>query len=335
MSFLDVNVSLVRLNIEREQIANSFFVCKSNVYGMGFRLLSYLKKQIKAIAVADIDEFMLCKDYLDERTEYLIMYSNMTDERVRKITFHYKVYFIINSMKDLEYVNVHDMDKSRFYIRVDEFLGLHGITLRELYTVENISEYRGLLVHINEYIAPDDTDILETVSSLADKNGILFNIGGSNAYDYFRRNCRENNYLRCAMRFINNAKAPIITLHLHIINKTTVNGNSMEVGYRSDRKKFEKCTLLTVDIGYGNWPLVSRLYTGRIPLKYHGRNLLIPVYPCMNTMWLCCEDTLDFSDTLILFEDHNDIVEICLALDIDIDEFYTSFNNNITRNYNY
>ncbi len=53
----------------------------------------------------------------------------------------------------------------------------------------------------------------------------------------------------------------------------------------------------------------------------------------MNTMWIYSSKNDLKSDSLFLFDNNENIKYICERLDIDLDEFYSSYSLEITRKY--
>ncbi len=326
-----------RIYVETDRIISNFahykgdnIVCKSNLYGFGYELLWYIKKYIRKITVADIHEYRKCFKYLGDEVEYVILYTNFEKEIGTWIKSTC-ISFCINRLEQIDYIEEHLLPKFRFYIRIDEMLGLHGISLHEAKNIRDLSEYKGVIVHINEFISDTEKEIIREIELLTKQEHVLFSLGGSNVYSYLSNN--EGIEYRYAANLFQSNTTSLFELELNVLNLVHLEGSSIQIGYKSDRKEIHKGTLLLVDIGYGNWPLLSRIYKNNIKIHFEEYRLEIPVYPCMNTTWLYCKDALSIHSTICLFGNMSEIETLCSELDIDKDELYTSFHDNVERVY--
>ena len=122
-------------------------------------------------------------------------------------------------------------------------------------------------------------------------------------------------------------------LEVHVINQKILNGDTISIGYKSSRENFKSGTIILISLGYGDFGLLSLMYIKGIGVTLQNEKFKIPVYPCMNTCWLYSDKLIQVEDKLELFKSIYEIEEICRKLEIDIDEFYASFNSNIMREY--
>lgn len=328
MSSININVNEIVKNLENHEIEN--IVCKSNLYGFGYELLKYIKRHIRKITIADVNEFSSCYKYMGNEVEYVVLYSDIENE-FYSFWERDNVKFCINNLKQLKYIEENSLPKSRFYIRIDEFLGMHGLSLKEVESRTDISMYKGILVHINEFLSDEERKIIHKIELLAERNQLQFSLGGSNAYNYLAEN-EKIEYRYVARLFETEVYSPI-QLNLNILEMVHLNGRCVEIGYKSDRKKICEGTLFLADIGYGSWSIITDIYRNNGKLHFGNYALELPAYPCMNTAWFYCKDKVPFCKTVSLFKTISEIETLCLELDIDRDELYTSFREDIKRIY--
>lgn len=327
MSYLCIDLEVIRKNLEDSR--QNAIVCKSNFYGLGYELLNHIKDDISVVYVSNTEEYKKLAKYLDAGKDVVILYPDAQDY------IHYKnsknLFLCINSTETIKLLGEELKNYNNLIVRVDDFLGLHGIGSEELLKTEPLPGVKKILVHINEWVNNEEQKIIEDIYHYAQMNKCDFSIGGTKALKLFDK--KEPIEFRYAAKLFHSDERSPVSLHANIINTWDAGRESIVVGYKSDRKEISKGFLTLIDIGYGDWPLITGIYQHKIPLRSGNNTFRIPVYPCMNTMWLVSDYPINANENISFFEKISDICEICDIMDIDFDEFTTSFNANLSRKY--
>lgn len=328
-TFIEINVSDIQKRIPKGNFRRCL-VTKSNFYGYGYALIAYLEKYVECIVVASISELeQVKKQNLTQEKDYIVLYEDFQNECFDNLKSN--VYGVITSRKQLNDVKLLHLDRGRFYLRSDLFLGLHGIDIETC--MKEIIQFKGLILHINEYLDEIEIEQLLKLDKFLSEKNVTLNIGGSIANVVVSRLHSKLEY-----RFAKNilfdslgAKSNFC-LHLQIINEEKAKRTI--IGYKSCQKTISAGWIYLVAIGYGDWTLLPRIYESDVKLVYQNNSLSIPVYPCMNTCWLHSAKQLTCANNmLVLFENKEDILDLCEKLDIDTDEFTSSFSYNLKREY--
>lgn len=208
MNKIKINVKLIRENIKRIP-GKIQFVMKSNTYGFGNKLISYIDDLISSIVTTDYNEYLLIEKEISKKIKMLLLYEN--DLQVLDKTEN--VYICINNFKMLN--KVKDLDKC--YLRIDPYLGLHGL--------ENIPNYiccNKFLIHINEYLCLSEQKDLALMLNYTQKKGYLISVGGSGILDYIKKEqMSEMVELRVATKILienNENKMANFSLEVQVIN---------------------------------------------------------------------------------------------------------------------
>lgn len=327
MGYLCIDLEIIKKNLNN--VCINGIVCKSNFYGLGYELLNYLKKDIDVLYISNINEYKNIKKYLTSSIDVVILYPRDEDY------IHYRnrqnLFLCINSVKTIKLLGDNIKNYNNLIVRVDDFLGLHGIPSEELLKTSPLPGVKKILVHINEWVSNEEQNIIENICHYAQNNKYDFSIGGTKAMKLFD-NKAPIEFRYGAKLFHSNDISPA-SLYVNIINTWDAGSKSIVIGYKSDCKEISKGFLILIDIGYGDWQLITRIYQKKITLKSGNHIFSIPVYPCMNSMWLVSDDPIDMNEEICFFQDISDVYEICDKLDVDFDEFTTSFNANLQRQY--
>lgn len=305
-------------------------VVKSNFYGYGYAMISYLEKYVDCIVVASLMELEFVKKQNPNlKKDFIVLYANLYEHHMYYNTSN--VYGTIMSEQQLEEIKLLKFDRSRFFLRSNLFLGLHGLDLSTC--LEEVDGFKGLLIHVNEYLDQDELEQLIELDNFLCMKNITLNLGGSITNNYFAKLHSKIEY-RFAKKVLFDyiEKKSNFCLHLQVIN--VQQASYTKIGYKSCQERIKSGWIYLVSIGYGDWPLLSRIYETNTKLTYQGNEMSLPVYPCMNTCWLYSQKQLEYTNSsIVLFQQKKEILDVCRQLDIDSDEFTSSFSSNIKRIY--
>ncbi len=320
MNYLIIDKSIIISNCKKiknlvHKVKGKLFIMiKSNMYGFGYQLIDYIYNYVDGFVIKDVSSL-----------QYLSKYENQ-----KKIIL---LHCDIDSNKKNIYTTCCEDNREKSYIRVDPFLGIHGMSEEKFWEIRDLKKYTGVLIYINEFLNENELKNLLKILKRCVDNNLFFNIGGSSAIDYIN----YFNYYKIEYRLL---RKILFSLHNSTINFQTsvltdeIITKEKEFGFKSDRVKVKKGYVALLSFGYYDFKLLPLLYKKNIPLKILGEEYKILCYPCMNTMWIYSDSTKLLPKTIQLFSNVKDVKDICRILDIDIDEFYTSFSNEIERIYN-
>ena len=311
-----------------------FVIAKANFYGFGYPLLSYLIKYIDGIVFSqEVAEEMPVWD--KEAVKLIYRIHNKLSLEQNSMEINEQVFFYL-----MRIINMPPSIKAKCYLRVDPFLGMHGLTLDELKEVRLLKEYYGLFLYLNEEISEKEQPILNEIVSLAEENGLHLNVGGSAILQHLDILPRKNTEVRLLRKilFSRNSYSTMF-LCCDVLTRKEFRGVSksdlsIDIGFKSSRKTFCRGHLCLLSVGYSECKFFPLFYQKELSFKINGTKYQLAVYPGMNTSWVWGEeDTCNLNDTACIFTDYCEVQEICSNLDIDIDEFYTSFSDGILRKY--
>ena len=301
-------------------------VAKSNFYGMGYKALEFLSQYVEYIVVANYYEaIQIMQLSIEPEPKIIIMYDMFeNDESVEENN----LFWCIISKEQINKMN--KLNKTRTFLRTNSFLELHGM---EWETVkEKLSKYRGVFVHINENLNENEERELLLIDKYVSEAGKILNIGGSVAEKIVDKLSSAVEY-RFAKKVIWDSDSDTcFSLHLQILNRKLNKGYSTKIGYKSDSRIVSNRQIYLLNIGYGDWSLLPRIYEKGIQIKCSGVVFEILCYPCMSTCWVACNKKIE-QNNIVLFKSKNDVELICRKLEIDVDEFLCSFSMNIERRY--
>ena len=302
------------LAAKRQQYGFRLYVmAKSNLYGFGYELLEYMKDYLDGMVWAGVRIGPQIPAVCDT------VITCFQRETVSD------TYCYMTRLEDENYC-----EKPNLYVRVDPFLGLHGISMEQLRNMKNLSEYRGLFIYINEFLSEDELPVMDELFLLAKQHDLVVNAGGSAMLQYLDRFAGQRMELRLLRELLmpQQKKAS-----MHLVCRVLNHGEPQTIGFKSDRKNPTTGKLALLSVGYYECKWMPELYKRGIPLMVDGKPCRIPCYPCMNTMWINSEDELLPEREIRLFSDFEEVLRICEILDIDVDEFYSSFPSEIPRVY--
>ncbi|MEC1178649.1 alanine racemase [Metasolibacillus meyeri] len=336
-NFIEITVdnlisNILSIRIKALESSKLYIVVKSNFYGLGIPLLKELIDYVDGVVVGDINDYLNIKTYLLKiNKEIIILYPNLNDkEIIKEICSNENLYFTIMNIEDYKYVSKYEC--FRLYLRIDPFLGLHGVDFSTAKSYLDKYKFYGVLVHVNEYLDIEEENHLLEIINWAKTKNLKINIGGSAIVNY-ERILNE----QIDLRFTKGIIAPInnresILLKTRILMKSQIESTT-QIGYKSDRIHLEKGTILLISLGYGDFKMLPIYYEQKTPLIIEGKKFYIPCYPCMNTCWLYCEEFVEVKSEYI--DLYNSIIsnQIINYLDLDQDEILSSFSENIERNY--
>lgn len=307
-----------------------YLVMKNNFYGLGEKIVNYIEETIDGIVLCDWDDLVRFLNVNPLFTKNIILlYPDLSmlfkyQDIVRKRS----VYLVCMDVEELERINAFKMHQNT-YIRLDPFLGGHGLNIMELKGIQQVEQYKGLLLHINEFLDFNETRLLAELGQWANEHNMAINIGGSSIlrheHDLEIMNNLEIRFVKDAI--IDTELCSSLNLFTRIIHKKKI-VSPISIGYKSSRVKLDKGTLLTLSIGYGLFKLLTDIYQHQIKISIQGFDFVLPCYPCMNTCWIYNDEDVDISsDYINLFEDQRLIHTIAKTLDIDQDEVLTSLSS--------
>lgn len=324
--FIEINIADIRREIVKISECKCLVV-KSNFYGYGYKLLDYISDIVDYIVVTDAYEMKLVKAICNNiRNKFIILYG-------KDLSFKPDIYPIVTSLNQLQLYENSRMSNSNVYMRCDNYLAMHGIEWE--ICKERIESYKGVFIHINEYLSESELKELLKIDEFLYKKNKILNIGGSEALNYVKI-LRSDVEYRFAKRVLydNLQKKSNFILHLPILDIRDANKKEESIGYKSDRKIINMGFLYLVQIGYGDWPTLARIYEKKVMIRYQDKKIELPVYPCMNTAWLWTREKLPLINSeIVLFENKREIIDICQKIDIDMDEFFVTFSEKIHRIY--
>ncbi|ATF15807.1 hypothetical protein A616_28810 [Brevibacillus brevis X23] len=335
--YIDINTNQIidnLLNSKARIPKNSkiYIVMKSNFYGCGLPLVSFLLNDIDGIIVNDNYDYWELKNMeLIGEKEVIILYPDLSDSLIICETEREKNLFLtVINENDIHYIkNIF----SKVYLRVDLFLGNHGIDLSYARSFLQTETVRGVILHINESLNKSEEDMVNKIIEWAKSKKLSINIGGSAVLKY-----REILKQDINLRFVMDILAPRglqqnnIVLNARVIKQTQID-SMLTIGYKTDRVCLESGTVVTVSLGYGDFRMLPMLYEMRVPIVIENKNFYMPCYPCMNTCWLYCEDHVVLKSKYVEFL--NASISACLVktLNIDPDEILSSISENIKTVY--
>lgn len=319
MNRLIVDKSLIIRNCEelkakKQQYNFSLYVmAKSNLYGFGYELLEHMKDYLDGMVLTGV-----------QAGPHIPAVCDTVIARFQRETIS-DTYCYTTRLEDEDYCV-----KANSYVRVDPFLGLHGISMEQLRNKKNLSDYRGLFIYINEFLSADELPVMDELFRIANKHGLVVNVGGSSMLRYLDRFAGQRMELRLLRELLmpKHRKAS-----MYLVCRVLNHGEPQMIGFKSDRQNPTTGKLALISVGYYECKWMSELYKRGIPLTIDGRPCRIPCYPCMNTMWIQSEGDLLSEREIQLFSDFEEVLRICEILDIDVDEFYSAFPMDIPRIY--
>lgn len=331
MKKLYIEILLKDIISELKKInAYKCIVAKSNFYGYGYKMLNYIYDYFDCIVVADEYEAntikLLCPLI---KKRFIVLYGQCVREKEEDM------YDIV----DMSEQNVTNHDDKIYtannsYLRCDCFIAMHGITLKKC--LKQLNDYKGILVHINEFLTKEEELILYDIDKYLYRLGKKLNIGGSSAETYLNT-LKSDTEFRFARKvlFDNNKPLSNFVLHIPLLNQRNLNCNEViTLGYKSNEIKIQGGYLYLIEFGYGNCSLWPRIYEKKIKLYYENQGIVLSAYPCMNTSWIWSQTDLNIQNQeIVLFKRKKDIEKVCNQLEIDMDEFFTSFSDCILREY--
>lgn len=328
MNKININVDSVKNRIKNIN-GKKYLVVKSNFYGFGYDLIRYLNN-IYGLVVTNIDEYNILLKYIDvTKYDCIILYPENDLDRIKQQNLS----VCINSMDMLYKIRERGLIANS-YLRVDPFLGLHGIPLQEIEWLTKNFNFKGIFLHINEFLDIHEKNIFDKIVNYSLKNNLNLNVGGSSALQYIKNTqFIEKRFAINALYSHDNTTSFGFSFEVDIINYLIVQ-EPVYIGYKSSRTLITDGTIFLISAGYYDTQIFNLLYKNKVKILKDQYSIEVPCYPCMNTCWLYINDTLNaIEPTLKLFDTHLSVKYICDALDIDVDEFFSSFNNNIKRNY--
>lgn len=322
MNYLIINKDIIINNCKniKEKLDKHefymFLMVKSNLYGYGYKLLKYISDYVDGMVVKD--SFVL--NEIPELGKKIIkLYDNKNFDNVSNCLINYN---------DLNKINNYNC-----FIRLDPFLGMHGVTFEELKKIDNLSSFKGILIYINEYLNRQEIKILNEIVEIANQNNLILNIGGSVILDKLNYiNCKKTEVRILRKILFSEGEQSSMYLKCNILNKIHLNEKTF-IGFKSDRRAYDKGYLYLVSIGYDDFKLLPLMYKNNLKIRILNKDYDIACYPCMNTMWIYSDSDALISNELVLFDNNQNIIDICKKLDIDLDEFYSSYSLEIKRKY--
>lgn len=329
-NFIEINLSniinniiKIRKNIYKD--SKLYIVAKSDFYGLGLATITMLEKYIDGVVIADFNEFIQVKN--DFKKKIIILYPNMNEFLLKEFEENNNIYLTLVCEKDF-----HLLDKqyfTRIYLRIDPFLGGHGVNFNTAKNLYKRYKFFGVLIHINEYLTSEEEIELVAIIEWANSLKLKINIGGSSII-----NSKKLLGTELELRFTKvilqpSKKKETISLNSRILIKNKIS-TPISIGYKSDRIKILKGTILTVGIGYGDFGFLPYFYENKIPIIIEGVKFFLPCYPCMNTFWLHTDFDVNIKTKYItIFDNMNDE----MLLKLELDEILTSFSKSIEKKY--
>jgi hypothetical protein len=278
---------------------------------------------------------------LVKEKESILLYPNLKDKDcVEEVRNSDDLSVVINMINDLETVyNQSLMNKS--ILRVDPFLGGHGLTTNDFFNINDISMFKSVLIQINEFITSEEFEVLQRIKEKISSAKLRLSIGGSDVFKQIDLLNDTNIDYRFVMSMLfprerlNIYRNNTFRLKARIINKQIIYSD-IEIGYKSNRTKINFGTLLTVAIGYGDYALLPYFFNQKIPILINGILYFLPCYPCMNTCWLLSDTVkVDLSslDYVTIIDDNIIYEQLTTRFNKDVDEIFTSLASYIPKKY--
>ncbi len=199
------NCNKIKKKLNKQE-RHLFLMVKSNLYGFGYELLQYIYDYIDGIVVKDST---IMKKILVPNKKIIKLYDNKN------------IHGVLNCV--MNYNNLNKKD-SNVYIRVDPFLGMHGITYAQLKEINDLSSFDGVLIYINEYLSPQEIIILKKIVKIVNKNNLILNIGGSAFLEQTNYlNCRKTEVRLLREILFNKNKQSSMYLKCNVLNKIYLN----------------------------------------------------------------------------------------------------------------
>lgn len=358
---MKINIDISSMKSENR---NAYFVVKSNFYGYGIDMIFELR--LRNIVVADENELFniieKVKVRQNEVERIIVLYPDFLRYRqIWNTEFFFEKYKIkvmgcANSIDDIAKIREFGYDRKRIYIRSDCFLSMHGLSLDY---VSHIDDFRGIFLHVNEFLDSTEKRKYREILEKAHNCGIKMNVSlpynaAFNKYADREYKTEKNNITKNIENITDNSNATVKQMSVEyryahallyncknesnfvicttVINKHNAENEEITIGYKSCQKTIDRGFVYLVKMGYGDSRILVDIYEHSILLHFRKHKFIIPVYPCMNTCWLwSANDICD--DEIILFEKFGEIKKLCEELDIDMDEFTSSFDSSICREY--
>jgi len=289
-----------------------FLMAKSNLYGFGYPLLDRLRPYLAGIAGPGAELDSGAAGFSGKRITRF-------DPAIPPADFCY-----VFREEDIPLCH-----PEKTYLRVDPFLGLHGLSPEALDRIPEPERFHGLFVYINEYLTPEEEGAVKALSDFSQAHGLVLNIGGSAILDHLRL-LPPGSEIRLLRRvlFSSREQAP-----MYPVCRVLAKGPGQTVGFKSDRVRLDGGICYLLSMGYYECKWLPVMYRLGLPLILDGREYRIPCYPCMNTMWLWSpEDTLPLGEVALLSQ-AGQVEALCASLDLDSDEYYASFPGELPRIY--
>ncbi|AUS07436.1 hypothetical protein C1X05_00215 [Laceyella sacchari] len=339
--YLRISLDTIKSNIRKltKQLpyrSSLFMVCKNNVYGFGMSLLSHLANENLSFVLNDWRDYQRFVQIVRDSKPVLILYPVLNDDPwiLTQLGEHSNLYITVMKKEDWAFV-LRKGYEAKSYVRIDPFLGLHGLSKEEAMSLPKVHACKGVLIHLNESINAKEEAVINEIYQWTKKNNMSMNIGGSNIIN------KPNLHfpfleVRLLMELLgsrNRVTEPCLELHARILSKTLIR-EPIHVGYTSSRVKLSKGTCLLVAIGYGDFPSFAQMFENQTPIFIERKKFVLPCYPCMNTSWLYCEEEVFIRrESIVLFDKFNSIHKLALNLSVDVDEIYSSLSPLIYRHY--
>lgn len=331
--YIEINTIQIIDNLKNSKARTSrnsktYIVIKSNFYGCGLSLLSFLLNDIDGIIVNDNCDYWELKNMgLIGEKEVIVLYPDLSDSLIiSEAERERKLFLTVISEDDIRHVkNI----LSKTYLRVDLFLGNHGIDFNYVRSFLQTERVKGIILHINESLNKSEEGMVNKIIEWAKGKGLSINIGGSVVFNY-----REILKQDIDLRFVMDILAPRglqqnnIVLNARVIKQTQID-SMLYIGYKTDRVCLERGTVLTVSLGYGDFKMLPKFYEKSIPIVIEDKTFYMPCYPCMNTCWLYCEDLVEVKSKYVEFFNAFISAYLVQTLNIDPDEILSSISEKI------
>lgn len=309
-----------QINLNLLKFMNSidtFLMVKSNLYGFGYKSLTFYNREIN-IAVNTLNDFQRIKKFINKIGKIILLYPKVKE--LKKISKIKNMYPVIIKKEDIDLYM-----KNKYYIRTNISFSSIGVDIRDIDIHENLV---GIIYHINEYLS--DSEYYKINTLIDELKNIKHNIGGSKVLEYnFYNKIIEK---RLALRiFTDNLGKPLLKIKIKILECKEIN-ESLCIGYRSCERKIKKGFLYSIEFGYSDSILPVKLYENRIPLYIENTKLYFAVYPSMNISWLYSNKKID-AEYIEIGNEKNSFLYFANKLNIDVDEILSTLSPHIYRKY--
>ncbi|MDV3769047.1 hypothetical protein CMU26_05770 [Elizabethkingia anophelis] len=318
--YIDVNTIKENIkDIQRKVNLPVFLIVKSNFYGFGLGLVNYLIDDINGLFISDHETYKKLNLSTNYNKELSIVYPDYNNLQFIKNNIN----IVLNSINNVDNI---DFNKKRCYIRIDIGLGLHGITYSEFLLISDLNLYKGVILYINEYVTELELKQISNIYNISIYNGLDFSIGGSPAIDIVK------NFPRASLRIVNQIlyKNTPFSFIIRIIKLLINQKDSIEIGFKSDRKIICGGTLILLAVGYGDFHALVHFYNNKIPIMIDETPFYLPCFPCMNTCWIYSTDEINLTTEYINILSPETIA--CLN-EFSLDEITTAISHSLSKVY--